>query len=263
MCQCIGFRHTMARSKRAAADSGAQRGRPTLQAKSDMPQALSNGTARCETSRRSTRSSTLDQRRQIAVRVKSEPAEVISVSMNKEEHSEQKVMAALAQAVEGEKTEQGRADARKRKRARQMQSSPAHIKQEHDQGGAEPGRREETDRRKGSTGTSKGRKPPSKAALEAEQLGDIGVSMEPMKKGKAAKSLQEQQATVAEDESKAKPKQKKQRRAKPDQAGKAEMPDMQDTQQGVRKAAAAAPRRRKAAERVDAGMHSPVRSIAV
>ena len=251
----------MARSKRAAADPGAQRGRSTWQAKSDMPQAISNGNARCETSRKSLRTSTLDQRRQIAsaVNVKSEPAEVIGVSMSKEEHSEQKVMVALAQAVEGEKTEQG---PRRRKRAREMQRSPVHIKQEQGQGGAELGRRAETDGRKGSRGTSKGRKAPSKTALEAEQQDDIGIPLEPKKKRKAAKSLQEQQATVAEDESKAKPKQKKQRRAKSDQAGKAEMPEMPDPQQGARRAAVATPRRRKAAERVDAGMHPPVRPIA-
>ena len=62
--------------------------------------------------------------------------------------------------------------------------------------------------------------------------------------------------------SEAKPNQKRQRKPKPDQARKEQMPDVPEAKHKVRKAAAATPRRQKAAERVDAGMYPTIRAAA-
>ena len=201
------------------------------------------------------------QRRHVAsaVRVKSEPAEV---STSKEEQSEHKVMAALALAVEGEETEQKRAGARRGKRARDAHSIPVQIKQEHGEDSAQPEKRETPDGSKGTVGRSKGRKTPRKSALKTEQQEDTGVSTEPKKRRKVAHSPQEPEAAVAEDTSGAKPKQRRQRKPKADQARKEQMPDVPEAKHKVRKAAAATPRRRKAAERVDAGMCPTIRAAA-
>ena len=229
-----------------------------------MPQPMSRGRAHSETSRRSLRTSTYEQRSHIAsaVRVKSEPAEALSVSMSKEEQSEQKVMAGLALAVEGDETDQKRAVARRGKRARDMQSAPVQIKQEHNENSTQPGGREETDGSKGTTGRSKARKAPKMPAPKAEQHNDTGVPVEPKKRRKVAQSPQEPQATAAEDTSEAKPKQRRQRRPKADQPCTEQMPDMPEAKQEARRAAAAVPKRRKAAERADAGRHPPLRQLA-
>ena len=173
--------------------------------------------------------------------------------------SEHKVLAALAQAVKGEENEHGRPVSRQGKRARGLQSTPVQVKQEHGEEGAEPGKVEKTDGTEGTRGNSKGRKAPKKAALSAEQQEDAGISVKPKKKRKIELSPQEAQAAAAEDSSKAKPKQRRQRKAKPEQSGQEGMPEVPDAEQCVRKAAAAAPRRRKAAARLDAGMHPPVK----
>ncbi len=264
MCQYISVRHTMSPVKRTAAASVAQRGRSIVRANTELPQPTSRGKVRSETSRRALRTSTYEQRRHVAsaVRVKSEPAEVVSVSMSKEDHSEQKVMAALALAVEGEETEQNRAGARRGKRARDTHRIPVQIKQEHGEGSAQPETEETTDGSKAMIGRSKGRKASRKSALKAEQQDDTGVSIEPKKRRKVAQSLQELQAAAAEDMSEAKPKQKRQRKPKPDQARKEQMPDVPEAKHKVRKAAAATPRRQKAAERVDAGMYPTIRAAA-
>ena len=264
MCQFISVRHTMSPVKRTAAASGAQRGRATLQATTELPQAMSKGSALSERCRRPLRASTRHQRSQIAsaATLKSEPDEIVSMSMSKEEQAEQKVMAALALAVEDKKSEQGRGGARRGKRALDTQSAPVSIKQEHVEDGAQSERKEETDGSKSTTGRSIGRKVSTKSAQKAEQQDEHGVSAEPKKRRKVAQSLQAKQAAGAEDTPEAKPKQKRQRKLKSDQARKEQMPDVPEAKQRVRKAAAATPRRRKAAERLDAGMHLPVRPVA-
>ncbi len=90
----------MARPKRAAAGSGAQKTRAHLQ-DSSLPQARTTAGARSKTTRQVTRSSKIDQCRDISssVRVKEEPAEDVTVSMSKEVESEQQAVAALAQTV--------------------------------------------------------------------------------------------------------------------------------------------------------------------
>lgn len=235
----------MARPKRAAAGSGAQKTRAHLQ-DSSLPQARTTA-ARSKTTRQITKSSKIDQCRDISssVRVKEEPAEDVTVSMSKEVESEQEVVAALAQTVHDRGKDEAKPTASKKRKTTAAKDTAVKVKEED---GAES---EVVAKGQGRRGKSKIAKAAANIAVKAEPDYGADVPLKHRESQKLAEKLQGPDA-AAEDVPEAKPKMKRQRKAKAEQDIKAEMPAI-DAQQDIRKKAAAAPRRRKSAKRVEIG----------
>ena len=235
----------MARPKRAAAGSGAQKTRAHLQ-DSSLPQARTTA-ARSKPTRQITKSSKIDQCRDISssVRVKEEPAEDVTVSMSKEVESEQQAVAALAQTVSDRGKDEAKPTASKRRKTTAAKDTEAKVKQED---GAEIGG---VAKSQGRRGKSKIAKAAANITVKAEPESSADISLKHRESQKLAEKLQGPDA-AEEVVPEAKPRKRRQRKAKAEQDIKAEMPDI-DTQHDIRKKAAAAPRRRKSAKRVEIG----------
>lgn len=238
----------MARPKRAAAGSGAQKTRAHLQ-DSSLPQARTTA-ARSKTTRQITKSSKIDQCRDISssVRVKEEPAEDVTVSMSKEVESEQQLVAALAQTVHDRGKDGAKPTASKKRKTTAAKDTAVNNRKVKEEDGAES---EVVAKGQGRRGKSKIAKAAANIAVKAEPDYGADFPLKHRESQKLAEKLQGPDA-AAEDVPEAKPKMKRQRKAKAEQDIKAEMPAI-DAQQDIRKKAAAAPRRRKSAKRVEIG----------